>query len=154
VRVLGTEVPPGTVKRLAWTSGLVVGSFSVPVPVTVMNGKGKGPVLCLTAAIHGDELNGIEVVRRVLDDIDVEELNGAVIGVPIVNLQGFYRGTRYLPDRRDLNRHFPGNARGSAATRMAYSFFTDIVRHCSALVDLHTGSLDRTNLPQVRANLS
>lgn len=154
VRVLGTEVPPGTVKRLSWTSGLVVGGFSVPVPVTVMNGKGNGPVLCLTAAIHGDELNGIEVVRRVLDDIDVEELNGAVIGVPIVNLQGFYRGTRYLPDRRDLNRHFPGNARGSAATRMAYSFFTDIVRHCSALVDLHTGSLDRTNLPQVRANLS
>ncbi|MET0984959.1 MAG: succinylglutamate desuccinylase/aspartoacylase family protein [Steroidobacteraceae bacterium] len=154
VRLLGTEVAPGTVKRLSWTSGLVVGGFSAPVPVTVMNGKGNGPVLCLTAAIHGDELNGIEVVRRVLDDIDVEELNGAVIGVPIVNLQGFYRGTRYLPDRRDLNRHFPGNARGSAATRMAYSFFTEVVKHCSALVDLHTGSLDRTNLPQVRANLS
>ena len=154
VRILGTEVAPGTVKRLSWTSGLVVGGFSVPVPVTVMNGKGNGPVLCLTAAIHGDELNGIEVVRRVLDDIDVEALNGAVIGVPIVNLQGFYRGTRYLPDRRDLNRHFPGNAKGSAATRMAYSFFSEVVRHCSALVDLHTGSLDRTNLPQVRANLS
>jgi predicted deacylase len=119
-----------------------------------MNGTGPGPVLCLTAAVHGDELNAIEVVRRVLDDIDVEELNGAIIGVPIVNIQGFYRGTRYLPDRRDLNRHFPGNANGSAATRMAHSFFTEIVRHCSALIDLHTGSLNRTNLPQVRANLN
>ena len=88
-----------------------------------------------------------------LDDIDVEELNGAVIGVPIVNIQGFYRGTRYLPDRRDLNRYFPGNPRGSAATRMAHSFFTDVVKHCSALIDLHTGSLNRTNLPQVRADL-
>jgi uncharacterized protein len=110
-------------------------------------------VLCLTAAVHGDELNGIEVVRRVLNDVDVEELNGAIIGVPIVNIQGFYRGTRYLPDRRDLNRSFPGNAKGSAATRIAHAFFTDIVSHCSALIDLHTGSLDRTNLPQVRANL-
>jgi predicted deacylase len=153
LRVLGTDVPPGTTKRVHWAGGLALGGFAVPVPVVVMNGKGPGPVLCLTAAIHGDELNGIEVVRRVLDDIDVQELNGAVIGVPIVNLQGFYRGTRYLPDRRDLNRHFPGNPTGSAATRMAHSFFTEVVKHCSVLVDLHTGSLDRTNLPQVRANL-
>jgi predicted deacylase len=107
----------------------------------------------VTAAVHGDELNGIEVTRRVLDDVDLEELNGAVIGVPIVNIQGFYRGTRYLPDRRDLNRYFPGNPKGSAATRMANSFFTDVVKHCSALIDLHTGSLNRTNLPQVRADL-
>ena len=127
--------------------------FVVPVPVIVLNGKGPGPVLCLTAAVHGDELNGIEVTRRVLDDVDLEELNGAVIGVPIVNIQGFYRGTRYLPDRRDLNRYFPGNPKGSAATRMAHSFFTDVVKHCSALIDLHTGSLNRTNLPQVRADL-
>lgn len=153
VRLLGSEVPPGTRKRLTWTSGTAIEGFVAPVPVFVLNGKGPGPVLCLTAAVHGDELNGIEVARRVLDDIDVEELNGAVIGVPIVNIQGFYRGTRYLPDRRDLNRHFPGNPRGSAATRMAHSFFTDIVRHCSALIDLHTGSLNRTNLPQVRADL-
>ena len=133
LRLLGAEVPPGTSKRLTWTSGTAMEGFVVPVPVIVLNGKGPGPVLCLTAAVHGDELNGIEVVRRVLDDIDVEELNGAVIGVPIVNIQGFYRGTRYLPDRRDLNRYFPGNPRGSAATRIAHSFFTEVVRHCSAL---------------------
>ncbi|HEX7113772.1 MAG TPA: succinylglutamate desuccinylase/aspartoacylase family protein [Steroidobacter sp.] len=153
IRLLGAEVPPGTRKRLAWTTATGMEGFAVPVPVIVLNGKGPGPVLCLTAAVHGDELNGIEVTRRVIDDLDVEELKGAVIAVPIVNIQGFYRGTRYLPDRRDLNRHFPGNPRGSAATRMAHSFFTEVVRHCSALIDLHTGSLNRTNLPQVRADL-
>jgi predicted deacylase len=154
VRLLGTEVAPGTSKKLTWTGGAAMEGFVTPAPVFVLNGKGPGPVLCLTAAVHGDELNGIEVVRRVLADLDVEMLNGAVIGVPIVNIQGFYRGIRYLPDRRDLNRHFPGNTTGSAATRIAYSFFTEIVKHCSALVDLHTGSLNRTNLPQVRADMS
>lgn len=153
LRLLGTEVPAGTRKRLTWTNGAAIEGFVAPVPVIVLNGTGPGPVLCLTAAVHGDELNGIEVARRVLDDIDVEELNGAVIGIPIVNIQGFYRGARYLPDRRDLNRYFPGNARGSSATRMAHSLFTEVIRHCSALIDLHTGSLNRTNLPQVRADL-
>lgn len=153
LELLGSVVAPGTRQRLTWTSGTAIEGFSVPVPVIVINGRRPGPVLCLTAAVHGDELNGIEVARRVLDDIDVEELGGAVIGVPIVNIQGFYRGTRYLPDRRDLNRHFPGNPRGSAATRMAHSFFTEIIQHCSALIDLHTGSLNRTNLPQVRADM-
>ncbi len=153
LRLLGAEVPAGTSKKLMWTGGSAMEGFVAPVPVFVLNGSGPGPVLCLTAAVHGDELNGIEVVRRVLEDLDVEILNGAVIGVPIVNIQGFYRGTRYLPDRRDLNRYFPGNAKGSAATRIAHSFFTEVVKHCSALVDLHTGSLNRTNLPQVRADL-
>jgi len=153
LRLLGTDVPPGTRKRLSWTSDTNIEGFVVPVPVLVLNGKGPGPVLCLTAALHGDELNGIEVTRRVLDDIDIDELNGAVIGVPIVNVQGFYRGTRYLPDRRDLNRYFPGNPKGSSAMRMAHSLFTEVISHCSALIDLHTGSLNRTNLPQVRADM-
>jgi predicted deacylase len=153
LRLLGAEVASGTRKRLTWTNGAAIEGFAAPVPVIVLNGKGPGPVLCITAAVHGDELNGIEVTRRVLDDIDVEELNGAIIGVPIVNIQGFYRGTRYLPDRRDLNRYFPGNPKGSSATRMAHSLFTEVIRHCSALIDLHTGSLNRTNLPQVRADL-
>lgn len=153
VSLLGSTVEPGKVTRLTWTSGTAIEGFVVPVPVIVVNGRGPGPVLCLTAAVHGDELNGIEVARRVIDELDPEELNGAVIGVPIVNLQGFYRGSRYLPDRRDLNRYFPGNRTGSAATRVAHSFFTEVVSNCSALIDLHTGSLNRTNLPQVRADL-
>ncbi len=153
LRLAGKEVPPGTHKRLTWTSSMELEGLTAPMPIIVVNGSGPGPVLCLTAAIHGDELNGIEIVRRVMANLDPQEINGAVVGVPIVNLQGFYRGSRYLPDRRDLNRHFPGNPRGSAATRLAYSFFNEIVTHCSALVDLHTGSLDRSNLAQLRADL-
>jgi predicted deacylase len=109
--------------------------------------------LCLTAAIHGDVLNGIEMVRQVMHDLDPDKLRGAVIGIPIVNLQGFRRGSRYLPDRRDLNRYFPGNPTGSSAARIAHSLFQEIIRHCTSLVDLHTGSFYRTNLPQLRADL-
>jgi hypothetical protein len=122
--------------------------------VLVVNGTQAGPVLCLTAAIHGDELNGIETVRRVMHNLDASTLRGAVIGVPIVNMQGFHRSSRYLPDRRDLNRHFPGDPRGSMASRIAYSFFHEVIVHCNALVDLHTGSFYRTNLPQLRGDLT
>jgi predicted deacylase len=93
------------------------------------------------------------MVRRVMHDIDPDKLSGAVIGVPIVNVQGFRRGSRYLPDRRDLNRYFPGNPSGSAAARIAHALFTDVIAHCDALVDLHTGSFERANLPQIRADL-
>lgn len=153
LKLVGKEVAPGTRTRLTWKSGMALEGLMAPVPIVVVNGNGPGPVLCMTAAIHGDELNGIEIVRRVTSNLDPQELNGAVIGVPIVNLQGFYRGSRYLPDRRDLNRSFPGNPKGSAATRLANSFFTEIASHCSAIVDLHTGSLDRSNLAQLRADL-
>ncbi|MDX1734463.1 MAG: succinylglutamate desuccinylase/aspartoacylase family protein [Halioglobus sp.] len=151
--LLGRKVPPGTSTRLAWSPRQSLDGLSVPTPVLVVNGAGNGPTLCLTAAVHGDELNGIEIVRRVLYNLDPEELSGAVIGVPIVNLQGFRRTSRYLTDRRDLNRFFPGNPTGSSASRIAHSFFNEVVKHCDALVDLHTGSFHRTNLPQLRADL-
>jgi predicted deacylase len=93
------------------------------------------------------------MVRRVTHHLNPQKLAGAVLGVPIVNLQGFRRGSRYLPDRRDLNRYFPGNPTGSAAARIAYSFFNEVVSHCDALIDLHTGSFERRNLPQLRADL-
>jgi len=153
LEILGSSVPPGSYQRLSWSATELFEGIPVDTPVLVMNGRYPGPVLCLTAAVHGDELNGIEIVRRVLHDLDPQKLSGAVIGVPIVNLQAFRRGSRYLPDRRDLNRYFPGNPDGSAASRIAHSFFTSIVRHCDALVDLHTGSFDRANLPQLRADL-
>jgi predicted deacylase len=152
--LLDSEVPPATSTRLSWSPEQSFDAIATPTPVLVVNGAKRGPVLCLTAAIHGDELNGIEIVRRVLYDLDPDKLSGTVIGVPIVNLQGFRRATRYLPDRRDLNRFFPGNPDGSLASRIAYSFFTEIIDHCEALVDLHTGSFNRTNLPQLRADLS
>jgi len=151
--LLDSEVGPSTSARLSWTPGDGFESIAVPTPVLVVNGAQEGPTLCITAAVHGDELNGIEVVRRVLYELDSEKLNGAVIGVPIVNLQGFRRASRYLPDRRDLNRYFPGNTAGSSASRIAHSFFSEVIRHCDALVDVHTGSFHRTNLPQLRADL-
>ncbi len=152
--LLGEEVAPGTSARLSWSPDQHFDGISVPTPVLVVNGVNPGKTLCLTAAIHGDELNGIEIVRRVMYDLDAEDLNGTVIGVPIVNLQGFRRNSRYLPDRRDLNRFFPGRAGGSSASRMAHSFFSQVIIHCDALVDIHTGSFLRTNLPQLRADMS
>ncbi len=151
--LLNAEVPPGTYRRLSWSATELFEGVSVSTPVLVVNGALPGPTLCLTAAVHGDELNGIEMVRRVMHDLNPQKLSGAVLGVPIVNLQGFRRGSRYLPDRRDLNRYFPGNPSGSAAARIAHSFFNEVVTHCDALIDLHTGSFERTNLPQLRADL-
>ena len=137
-----------------WRAGQSFDGSPIETPVVVVRGRDAGPVLCLTAATHGDELNGVEIVRRTLASIEPDDLSGTVIGVPIVNLLGFSRGSRYLPDRRDLNRYFPGNPDGSLASRIAHGFFTDIVRHCERLVDFHTGSFKRTNLPQLRANLA
>jgi predicted deacylase len=153
VEVLGETVAPGEKWLLSWMSGETFAGGPVPIPARVARGVEPGPTLCLTAGIHGDELNGIEVVRRIAQEIDPNKLRGMLIGVPIVNLHGFRQASRYLPDRRDLNRHFPGRANGSAASRIARSFFDQVILHCEALVDLHTGSFHRSNVPQVRADL-
>ncbi|MBW4934896.1 succinylglutamate desuccinylase/aspartoacylase family protein [Marinobacter sp. F4206] len=152
--LLDTEILPGTSTRLAWSPGIQIAGLSQPTPVLVVNGANAGPTLCLTGAIHGDELNGIEIIRRTMYDLDPEKLSGRVVGIPIVNLPGFQQGSRYLPDRRDLNRHFPGSTDGSLADRIAHSLFENIIRRCSMLVDIHTGSLKRTNLPQLRADMN
>lgn len=152
--LLGVDIPPSTTTRLNWTPSRSFAGMAVDTPVLAVNGAWDGPTLCLTAAIHGDELNGIEMVRRVLYELDPDKLHGMVVGVPIVNLLGFSRNSRYLPDRRDLNRHFPGNTEGSVASRLAFGFFNDVIKHCSALVDLHTGSFHRTNITQLRADMS
>ena len=151
--LLGGRVEPGSRARLHWNASQTYAGGEVRTPVDIVHGDREGPVLCLTAGVHGDELNGVEVVRRVMNALAPSPLAGTVVGVPVVNLFGFSRNSRYLPDRRDLNRFFPGNAAGSIASRMARSFFEQVVYRCSALVDLHTGSFDRINLPQVRADL-
>ena len=152
--LLGETIAPGTTRRLTWAGEQAFERGSGELPVLVVNGVSKGPTLCLTGAIHGDEINGIEMIRRVIQDLEPGRVRGAVIGVPIVNLQGFRRGSRYLPDRRDLNRYFPGNPTGSSASRIAASLFQNIIVKCDGLVDIHTGSLSRTNLPQLRADLA
>jgi predicted deacylase len=151
--ILGENVRRRSSVRIEWSPGHTFEGVALPTPVLVVHGRKPGPVLCLTAAVHGDELNGVEIIRRVVYDLDPDKFSGTLVAVPIVNLQGFQRMSRYLPDRRDLNRFFPGSPTGSSAARIAYSFFSEVISHCDALVDLHTGSFHRTNLPQLRADL-
>lgn len=123
------------------------------MPVHVVHGKRDGPRLFVSAAVHGDELNGIEIIRRLLDVKSLNRLAGTLVAVPVVNVYGLIHQSRYLPDRRDLNRSFPGSAQGSLAARVAHLLIDEIVRHCTHGIDLHTGAIHRTNLPQIRANL-
>ena len=122
------------------------------LPVRVIRGKRSGPVVFISAAIHGDELNGIEIIRRFRKLNILKKLKGTLILVPIVNVYGIMTLSRYLPDRRDLNRSFPGNSKGSLAGRVAKIFFDEIVKKCDLGVDLHTASIHKSNLPQVRTN--
>jgi hypothetical protein len=123
------------------------------MPVHVVRGKKEGPILLLSAAIHGDELNGIEIIRRVLQLPSLARIRGAIIAVPVVNVYGLIHNSRYLPDRRDLNRSFPGSDKGSLAARVANIFLEELVTKCTHGIDLHTGAIHRSNLPQIRANL-
>lgn len=126
---------------------------SLAMPVHVVNGRQDGPRLFISGAIHGDELNGVEIIRRLLKLPVLKRLRGALIAIPIVNVHGFLERSRYLPDRRDLNRSFPGHESGSLASRVSHLFMEEIVAKCTHGIDLHTGGLHRDNLPQVRANL-
>ncbi|MFC1706764.1 succinylglutamate desuccinylase/aspartoacylase family protein [Planctomycetota bacterium] len=126
---------------------------SLSLPVCVVHGATPGPRLWLSAAIHGDEANGIEIIRQVLEKIEAKKLKGTLIAVPIVNVFGFIDRSRYMPDRRDLNRSFPGSKRGSLASRLASLFMREVVSQCTHGIDLHTGTNHRTNLPQLRADL-
>ncbi|MDX1468346.1 MAG: M14 family metallopeptidase [Acidimicrobiia bacterium] len=153
ITVGGVTVLPGRKQRMELPFAKVPTGAEESLPVAVINGRSKGPHVWLSAAIHGDELNGIEIVRRVIRELDAKSLRGAVIAVPIVNPLGFVIESRYLPDRRDLNRSFPGSARGSTAARLAHLFMTQIVGQCSVGLDFHTASNHRTNYPQTRGNL-
>ena len=121
--------------------------------VEVVHGAHPGPVIWMSGAIHGDELDGVEIIRWVLQDLKPTQLAGTVIAVPVVNGFGFSSQSRYLPDRRDLNRSFPGKEGGSMAGRLAHLFMTEIVERATYGLDFHCGSADRTNLPQIRCDL-
>ncbi len=126
----------------------------VHIPVRVLHGRREGPVLWVSAALHGDEINGVEIIRRVMHYPDLRRLAGTLIAVPVVNTLAFLHQSRYLPDRRDLNRSFPGSERGSLAARIAYLFLQEVVGRADYGIDLHTGAIHRPNLPQIRANLA
>jgi len=119
----------------------------------VIRGKRDGPRLFVSAAMHGDELNGIEIIRRLLAHKSLRRIQGTLIAIPIVNAYGVLNHSRYLPDRRDLNRSFPGSELGSLTARIANVFMQEIVSHSTHGIDLHTGALHRSNLPHIRADL-
>lgn len=121
------------------------------LPFEVIRGNEDGPVIFISAALHGDELNGTETIRRLLSMDIFNDLKGTIIAIPIVNVYGFNTKSRYLPDRRDLNRCFPGSEHGSLAAQLAYVFTTEIVDKCTHGIDLHTGAVNRSNIPQIRA---
>jgi predicted deacylase len=146
---LGETIAPGESRRLRFES---LDSFTAGL--VALRGVAPGPTLCVTAGVHGDELNGIAIAHRLADETDPRALAGTLIVVPVVNAYGFRSGSRYLPDRRDLNRYFPGRPDGSSAARIAHQFFEQVVRGCDELVDLHTGSLNRANVPQIRSDLA
>ena len=151
--IAGKTFEPGTQTTVDLPAGRLYTHTPVTIPVHVIRGKKPGPRLFISAAIHGDEINGVEIIRRLLKLPALKRLSGTIIAVPIVNIHGLINHSRYLPDRRDLNRSFPGSEKGSLAARLAHLFMQEIVSQSTHGIDLHTGAIHRSNLPQIRANL-
>ncbi|MFU8822381.1 MAG: succinylglutamate desuccinylase/aspartoacylase family protein [Gammaproteobacteria bacterium] len=152
ITIGGVSIAPGERRGVSLPAGMLHTHVPVEMPVWVINGRRAGPRLFISAAVHGDELNGIEIIRRIRAR-PLTGLRGTLLLVPVVNVFGVLHHSRYLPDRRDLNRSFPGSERGSLAARLAHLFMSEIVDRCTHGIDLHTGALHRSNLPQIRAQL-
>ncbi len=147
------DVPPGERADVRLKVSESYLAAPITVPVTVIRGEADGPTAFVTAAVHGDELNGVAVVHDLLYEVDLADLHGTLVLVPVVNVLGLTQRTRYLPDRRDLNRVFPGDPDGSATARHAHLVFSEVVAPCDFGIDLHTATSRRANAPQVRADL-
>jgi predicted deacylase len=150
----GVTVLPGERATVELPMARLYTSNKMMLPVQVVHGRTSGPVIFVCAAVHGDEINGVEIVRRLLNSRSLSKLRGTLLAIPVVNPFGFIQRSRYLPDRRDLNRSFPGTTKGSLAGRLAHLFMTEIGSRCDFGIDLHTGSNFRSNLPQIRASLN
>jgi predicted deacylase len=153
LQVGGADVEPGSRARVELPVARYVTGDWLRLGVEVVHGARPGPAIFLSGAIHGDELDGVEIIRAVLSQLNPAKLKGTVYAAPVVNVFGFVAESRYLPDRRDLNRSFPGDEEGSMAARLAHLFMTEIVDRCHLGLDFHCGSDDRENMPQIRANL-
>lgn len=153
VTIQGTHIGPGQKSTVMLTLPELYDCSPMYIPVHVISGKLKGPTLVVFAVLHGDEINGFEIVHRLLKKQVLSRLHGNLITVPISNMYGFIYKSRYLMDRRDLNRSFPGSKKGSIAARLADLLLTDIASAATHIIDLHTGSLYRSNVPQIRATL-
>jgi uncharacterized protein len=150
----GVSVAPGKRATIDLPISVLFDHTPMSLTVHVVHGRRPGPVLLVCAAVHGDEINGVEIIRRMLRMSSLRKLSGTLIAVPIVNTFGFINQSRYLPDRRDLNRSFPGSATGSLTGQLAHLFSTEVVAKCTHGIDLHTGAIHRSNFPQIRAVLS
>lgn len=150
----GKEILPGCSHDVSLPISESYSSMTVEIQLHIQRAKEDGPVVFVTAALHGDEINGTGTIHQLILDEDFRLLKGSVILVPVLNLLAFDRHSRYLPDRRDLNRSFPGSVEGSLASRMARTIFDEIVSRCDYGIDLHTASIRRTNYPSVRGDLS
>ncbi len=148
------NIHPGETKKLTLPVTKLYTDTDVSLPVYIVRSEKPGPTIFVSAAVHGDELNGIDIIRRLINMKRFKISSGTFIAVPMVNVYGVVNQSRYMPDRRDLNRSFPGSAKGSLAARLANTFMTEIVTHCDYGIDLHTGAIHRSNLPQIRADLS
>jgi uncharacterized protein len=151
IQIAGLRVGAGERLSFDLPGAMLYTHTPLDMPVEVISGRTDGPILLVCAAIHGDELNGVEIIRRLRALKTLERLRGTLVLVPVVNLFGFIHRSRYLPDRRDLNRCFPGHAEGSLGSRVAHMFFSEVVSKCTHIIDLHTGAVHRDNLPQLRA---
>lgn len=147
------EIPAGESRNVKLAVSESYSSMTLKIPIHVRRAVTDGPVVFVTAALHGDEINGTGAIRSLIQDSEFELLRGSLVLVPVLNMLAFDRHSRYLPDRRDLNRSFPGSAKGSLASRMARTIFDEIVSRCDYGIDLHTASVRRTNYPNVRGNL-
>jgi len=151
-RMGGVEVAAGERRLVDLPVAKLSNHTPVTLPVHILHGLRPGPTLFISAAIHGDEINGVEIIRRVLRTLQPSNISGTLLCVPVVNAFGFIGHSRYLPDRRDLNRSFPGSANGSLAARLAHLFLNEVVRRSTVGIDLHTAAVHRVNLPQIRAD--
>jgi len=153
IEIAGVSVKAGSRQSIDIPLPSFYTHSSVNMPVHVVHGRRAGPVLLVSAAVHGDEINGVEIIRRLLTHKSIDRIKGTLIAIPVVNVYGFVSKSRYLPDRRDLNRSFPGSENGSMASRLANVLMTQILPHTTHIIDLHTGAVNRENLPQIRAKL-
>ncbi|WP_422136855.1 MULTISPECIES: succinylglutamate desuccinylase/aspartoacylase family protein [unclassified Endozoicomonas] len=153
ISIGGSVIKAGQTRQVSLEVAKLYTNTDFSVPVHVIHSKKPGPKVFVSAAVHGDELNGIEIIRRLINLKTFKVTVGTLILVPMVNVYGVLYQSRYLPDRRDLNRSFPGSPKGSLASRLAHIFLKEIVSLCEYGIDLHTGAIHRSNLPQIRANL-
>lgn len=150
----GQEIQPGETKNLIANVARLPSHTTIDISVTVSRAKEPGPVLLLMGGLHGDEINGVEIVRRMLDQgFNIPE-RGTTISIPIINIYGFIHFSRYVPDGKDVNRSFPGNKTGSLASRVAYYLMREIIPKIDYGLDFHTGGADRTNFPQLRCKMN